>query len=107
MCHLQRNKTIALSPAGFLVPLGIPHAVWKDITMDFIKELPKAKGYQTILVVVDRLSKYNHFIGLQHPFTAKTVVSAFIKEIVKLHDYPYQLYWIETKFSSSISGLNC
>ncbi|KAL4017057.1 hypothetical protein IC575_024731 [Cucumis melo] len=52
----QRNKSLALSPAGLLVPLEIPHQVWSDISIDFIDELPKAKGCDVILLVVDQLA---------------------------------------------------
>ncbi|KAL0540119.1 hypothetical protein IC582_024349 [Cucumis melo] len=84
----QRNKSLALSPAGLLIPLEIPHQVWSDISMDFIDGLPKAKGCDVILVVVDRLNKYSHFFALKHPYTAKSVANIFVKEIVRLHGFP-------------------
>lgn len=56
--------------------------------MDFILGLPKAKGLSVILVVVNKMSKYNNFILIRHPFTTKDVANIFIREIVCLHGFP-------------------
>ena len=87
----QRNKTLALSPTSLLTPLEIPSRVWEDISMDFIEGLPKSSGHEVILVVVDRFGKYAHFLGLKHPFDAKTVAEVFMKEVVRLHDFPQSI----------------
>lgn len=53
--------------------------------MDFIEGLPKSKGKTFIWVVVDVLSKYAHFIGLFHTYSAGNITKLFIEHIHKLH----------------------
>jgi hypothetical protein len=87
----QRQKYLASTPGGLLQPLPIPDRIWEDIAMDFITGLPKSMGFEAILVVVDRLSKYCHFIPLKHPYTARTIAEVFVKEIVRLHGVPLSI----------------
>ena len=56
--------------------------------MDFIEGLPIAGGYNVIMVVVDRLSKYSYFLPLKHPYTAKQVASIFLEKVVSKHGIP-------------------
>lgn len=84
----QRNKQLSGSVAGLLQPIPLPLRVWEELSMDFIEGLPKSGGMTTILVVVDRLSKYAHFLAFKHPFNAQSVAEVFNKEIVRLHGVP-------------------
>lgn len=88
MCARSRSHYEALSPLGLLQPILIPAGAWEDISMDFIEGLPKIHGKTVIWVVVDRLTKFAHFVPLAHPYTAKTVAEAFVQEIFKLHGMP-------------------
>ena len=71
LCNRQRSKTETQAPAGLLTPLPIPERVWEDVSMDFLSGLPKASEVDCVFVVVDRLSKYAHFMALCHPFSTK------------------------------------
>lgn len=109
----QRSKYDNSASPGLIQSLTIPTVVWSEISLDFIEGLPNSSGKEVIMVVVDRLTKYAHFVALRHPFSAFTVAYAFLSNIFKLHGLPMVIvsdrdavflsqFWL---LSSSYKGL--
>ena len=85
----QQVKVEHQHPAGFLNPLPIPEWKWETVSMDFITGLPRTKyQHDSIMVVVDTLTKAAHFIPVQSTFGKTQVANVIMKEIVKLHGIP-------------------
>jgi hypothetical protein len=84
----QQNKYENICPTGLLQPLPIPTRIWTDISMDFIEGLPLSQGHSVIFVIVDRLSKYAHFVSLSHPYSDAKIAQLFISHVFKLHGMP-------------------
>ncbi|WVZ97604.1 LOW QUALITY PROTEIN: hypothetical protein U9M48_043124 [Paspalum notatum var. saurae] len=78
----QQNKTEHLRPAGLLQPLQVLILLWTS------SRGCRASMAKQLLTVVDRFSKFAHFIPLAHSYTATTVAQAFFAEIVRLHGIP-------------------
>jgi hypothetical protein len=87
----QHNKGETFKSPSTLHPLLIPPAIWKDISMDFITNLPKSANKSVIMVVVDHLSKYAHLCALQNLFTTSTVAQIFMDQVFKLHGMPHSI----------------
>src|SRR5260221_7724626 len=88
-CDLcQRNKSSRHAPYGDLNPLEIPSRNWESISMDFITDLPTSHGYDTLLVVVDRLSKQAHFIPSIKSLDAPDLARLYVTSVFKLHGLP-------------------
>ena len=73
-------------------PLPIPDWKWDKIGMDFITGLPKTRsGYDSIWVVVDRLTKVAHFIPMKTTYTSAKLARIYMARIVSLHGVPKEL----------------
>src|SRR6266403_646587 len=78
----QRSKVVRHAPYGLLKSNEVPDQPWKSIAMDFITDLPESDGYDTILVVIDRLTKMSHFILCNKELNARQFALLFMKEII-------------------------
>ena len=79
----QQDKVEQHQPRGLLEPLPIAERPWESVTMDFIIGLPKFEEHGSIIVVVDRFSKYATFIAAPKDCTAEETARLFLKNVVK------------------------
>ncbi|KAH0607596.1 uncharacterized protein H6S33_002630 [Morchella sextelata] len=84
----DRSKAPCNAPYGVLRPMPIPDGPWRDVSMDFITDLPESDGYNEILVVVDRLTKMRHLIPTTKEADSKEVATLYIDNVWKLHGLP-------------------
>lgn len=89
----KRSKAPRHKPHGRLTPLPIPTHKWKDLSMDFVTGLPPSRDwngqvYDSICVVLDRLTKMAHYIAVTTTLTAWQLAHVIHQEIVRIHGLP-------------------
>jgi hypothetical protein len=94
-------------PYGLLQPLPVAEQPWSSVTMDFITKLPLSKDpttgtkYDSILTVVDRLTKWSYFFPYKETWSAEQLADVVFRHIASVHGWPKE--WItdrDTKFAS-------
>jgi len=84
----QQNKNCTEQSAGKLIPNFIPEKPWTYISVDFITKLLLAQEYDSILVVVDWLTKMVHFIPTTERTMTEGLARLFRDNVWKLHGLP-------------------
>lgn len=84
----QRSKPSHHSPYGSLKSLNIAERPWEEISLDFVEPLPASGGFDSILVVVDRLTKWAIFIPAKTTWKASDLAQGFIDYVVSQHGLP-------------------
>ena len=85
----QQVKVEHQNQIGLLQPLPIPNWKWEVISLDFVIGLPKnQKQNDSIMVVVNKLSKVSHFIHVKTTYKVVNIANIFMKVIFRLHGIP-------------------
>jgi hypothetical protein len=88
----QQVKAEYQRPTGLLQPLNVPEWKWEEISMDFIVGLPHTRdGYDSIWVIVDRLTKVAHFIPVKTTYSGAQLAELYMSRIVCLHEVPKKI----------------
>ena len=87
--NCQQVKIEHQKPGGLLQEIEIPTWKWEMINMDFITGLPRTqRKYDSIWVIVDRLTKSAHFLPVRTTYSAEDYARLYVREIVRLHGVP-------------------
>ena len=84
----QQDKVERRLEAGLLQPLPTPTRPWSSVSIDFITGFPKVKGMSSVMVVVDRFSKYAVFSAAPQVRSAEIAAGLFFKNVVKHFGVP-------------------
>jgi len=84
----QQNRTLDKKQMGLLQPLPILKGPWESVSMDFMVSLPPSRGFDAIIVVVDRFNKMAHFIPTKDEATAQETGRLLFTHVFKLHGLP-------------------
>ncbi len=84
----KRTKMPRSRKQGLLRPLPLPTDSWRNVSLDFIVDLPPCQGSDSLLVVVDRRTKMAHFIPCQKTVTAAEAANLYVREVFRLHGMP-------------------
>jgi hypothetical protein len=88
----QRVKAKHQQSTGLLQPLQVHEWKWEVIAMDFIVGLPRTQsGYDSIWVIVDRLTKVAHFIPIKTTYSGLQLEELYMPRIVCLHKMPKKI----------------
>ncbi|GJV55096.1 putative reverse transcriptase domain-containing protein [Tanacetum coccineum] len=90
--ELRTVKAKHQRPSGLLVQPKITEWKWDNITMDFVTKLPKSsQGYDTIWVIVDRLTKSAIFVPMRETDPMDKLARMYLKEVVTRHEIPVSI----------------
>lgn len=85
----QRVKVDHRHPARLLQPLPIPEWKWEVVTINFITKLPRSsRQHESIMVVVEKLTKDEHFVLVKSTHKAANIAKIYMKEIARLYGIP-------------------
>jgi len=89
-CH--RVKAEHQRPAGLLHPLKVPEWKWDEVGMNFIVGLPHTqKGFDSIWVIVDCLTKVAHFIPIKTTYMGARLAERYMEWIICLYGVPKKI----------------
>ena len=91
VCQLEKGETQL--PRGELRPLKVPEERWQEVSIDFITKLPTTKkGNDSVLVAVDRATKYVHIVPCQESISARHTALLYWRNVARYHGIPRTIF---------------
>jgi transposase InsO family protein len=74
--------------AATLYPLPVPPRPWHTVSLDYLTHLPESNGFNSVLIVVDHLTRMAHFLSCTESITAEETTTLFLHGVYRLHGLP-------------------